>query len=342
MRRQDSEVYVCPATREALTLVAEEVRDDVVSVGSLVTAAGTRYPIRDGIPNLVHPPRLPDSDARSIEYYEQAAATYDRYLPLTFRTFGADEIALRNSLIDALGLAPDARVLETGCGTGRDSQLIVLRLRPEGRLYLQDLSPAMLHRAVERVAGSRVPTSFALANACHLPYPDDFFDAAYHIGGLNTFGDIRRALAEMTRVTRPGGKIVFGDESMSPWLRETEFGRILMNSNPHYRHELPLAHLPVEARNVVLRWVLSGTFYVFQCEVGTGEPTADFDFEIPGKRGGTHRTRFYGQLEGVTREAKELAEQACAKSGKSMHRWLTEIIRQAARTELADDDPPSG
>jgi SAM-dependent methyltransferase len=186
------------------------------------------------------------------------------------------------------------------------------------------------------MAHSQVPIEFARATGYYLPFRDDYFDAVYHMGGLNTFADIKRAFSEMARVTRPGGRIVIGDESMPPWLRDTQFGKILMNSNPAYRHEPPFADLPVEARNVVLRWIVGGVFYAFEFEVGTGEPPADFDFEIPGRRGGTHRTRFYGQLEGVTPEAKALAERARSKSGKSMHRWLTDAILQASRRELGE------
>ena len=50
---------------------------------------------------------------------------------------------------------------------------------------------------------------------------------------------------------------------------------------------------------------------------GVGEPPADFDFEIPGPRGGTRRTRHLGQLEGVKPETKELAHKAREKLAAS-------------------------
>ena len=60
-------------------------------------------------------------------------------------------------------------------------------------------------------------------------------DRTFHFGGINTFGDIKRAFSEMVRVTKPNGRIVVGDENMPVWLRNTEFGKI-MNSNPHYKY----------------------------------------------------------------------------------------------------------
>ena len=45
-------------------------------------------------------------------------------------------------------------------------------------------------------------------------------------------------------------------------------------------------------------------------DIGEGAPSADFDFIIPGARGGTHRTRYYGNLEGLSEEAITLAKEA--------------------------------
>jgi hypothetical protein len=63
-------------------------------------------------------------------------------------------------------------------------------------------------------------------------------------------------------------------------------------------------------------------------------PYADLDFEIPGPKGGTHRTRYYGHIEGVSQEAREMATLARKVSGKSMHRWLDDAIKAAAQKEL--------
>ena len=118
---------------------------------------------------------------------------------------------------------------------------------------------------------------------------------------------------------------------MPPWLRHTEFGKILMNSNPHYKYDLPLEKPSVEARNVKFEWIIGGVFYVISFDIGEGLPYADFDFEIPGQRGGTHRSRYYGHIEGVSQEAAELAAKARKATGKSMYDWLNEAIKVAAK-----------
>jgi hypothetical protein len=92
---------------------------------------------------------------------------------------------------------------------------------------------------------------------------------------------------------------------------------------------------------VRVQWVVGGVYYLIDFVVGEGEPEANFDLEIPGARGGTLRTRYYGRLEGVTPQTLDLARRAGAKSGKSMHAWLDAAVRGAALHEL-DEEPPGG
>jgi ubiquinone/menaquinone biosynthesis C-methylase UbiE len=334
MRAGEECFYVDPVTHERLTLTEAVRAGNEIRSGVLTSPAGHRFAIVDGIPNFIYPFELPESDRISLQMSEDRADAYDRYLPMTFSTYGEDEQVVRNAMADKLKLQPHHVVLETACGTGRDSEIIAKRLGPQGKLYVQDISPSFLRLNIERHKGSPTHVEPALANGYFLPFADNSFDAYFHFGGINSFGDIKKAFAEMVRVTKPGGKVVVGDEAMPPWLRNTEFGKILMNSNPEFRYEIPLDKLPVEARKTRVEWIIGGVFYLIDFVVGEGEPEADLDFPIPGVRGGTHRTRFHGQLEGITLEAKKLAYEARAKSGKSMHQWLDEVVREAAARDL--------
>lgn len=338
MRSGEEKFYVDPATREPLTLADALCEGEEVISGVLMSASGHRFEISGGVPNFVYPFELPEADREALRQTEERVEGYDRYLPLTFATYGEDEHAVRNAMIDKLDLKPGMVVLETGAGTGRDSELIARRLGRGGRLYIQDIAPSFLAKNIERMRGAEPQVEPALANGYYLPFPDNSFDACYHFGGINAYADIKRGFAEMARVTRPGGKVVVGDEAMPPWLRDTEFARVLINSNPEFAYQIPLDKLPVEARKTRIEWIIGGVFYVIDFVVGEGEPQADFDFPIPGVRGGTHRTRYYGQLEGVTPEAKRLACEARAKTGKSMHQWLDEAVREAARRDLGQHD----
>jgi ubiquinone/menaquinone biosynthesis C-methylase UbiE/uncharacterized protein YbaR (Trm112 family) len=334
--------FVCPETREPLALVSREREGDDVIEGELVSPSGRRYPVIGGLPRLVHPSELHASERASNAWYEHNHADYDACLPLTARTFGVDETEQRERIIDLLQIQPGQRILETGAGTGRDSVLLSQRLGPGGELHVTDLFDKMLDLSRPKLAQALPRVVHCVANAIHLPYPDRYFDACFHFGGLNTFSDKKKAFAEISRVVKPGGRVVVGDESIAPWLRDTEFGAILMNANPHYAFVPPLADMHVSARDVCLRFIMGGAFYVVSYSVGEGEPEADFDFEIPGPRGGTLSTRLHGRLEGVSAEAVRLARAACAESGLSMHRWLDAVVREAATRQLKVDSAGEG
>lgn len=335
--------FVCPKSGRQLSLVTNSngvnVLKNVDSANNdaeFTVEPNAEYSIDNGIPNLIYPHILPDSDSQAKNWYDANADVYDEYLPLTFKTFGVDEWSIRQKMIDELNIKENDKVLETGSGTGRDSLLIGQRLGKNGELHLTDISTAILQKAIVKLDDTPYQTHFSLVNASYLPYPDNYFDSYYHFGGFNTFDDKKRAFAEISRVVKPGGRVVVGDESMPPWFRDTDFGKVLMNSNPHYCYELPLADMHPSVRDVKVEWIIGGVFYYISYTVGEGTPEADFDFEIPGVRGGTHRTRYYGHTEGITPESIELAKQARNKSGKSMHSWLDDVIKNAALKELGE------
>ena len=336
MRLGDEHLYVDPSTLGPLRLVDPVCEGDEVVSGKLVAENGNQFPITNGTPNMVYPFELPAFDSEALVQAEMRVEGYDQNLPLTFATYGEDETVVRNAMIDKLGIKEGSVVLETAAGTGRDSELIAKRLGKNGKLYVTDISPLFLTKNIARMKKAQANFEPTLANGYFLPFRDNTFDAVYHFGGINNFSAIKRAFSEMARVTKPGGKVVVGDEGMPPWLRETEFAKILINSNPEFAFSIPLDKLPVEARKTRVEWIIGGVFFVVDFEVGVGEPKADFDFPIPGARGGTHRTRYYGQLEGVAPEVKRLAQEARAKTGKSMHEWLNEVVSAAAKRDLGE------
>ncbi|MBK5921020.1 hypothetical protein CCR80_08245 [Rhodothalassium salexigens] len=310
------------------------------AIAALLGADGSRFAVDDGIPDLIWPRTLGEAERTAQATYEEVADVYDKYIHLTFDTFNTDETTERRRMVDRLALQPGQTVLEFGCGTGRTSALIAERLGAQGTLLLQELARPVLVHARAKAADLATPCHVALANGSYLPLADNSVDAVFHFGGVNMFSDIGRCFAEAARVTKPGGRVVIGDENMPVWLRDTEMGRVLMNSNHHYRCPVPFEHIPIEARDVACEWIIGGVFYVISFTVGEGAPYADLDFQIPGRRGGTHRTRYYGQLEGVTPEAKRHAQDQAARAGMSLHAWLDRLIRAADGTPgtTGDDD----
>lgn len=323
--------YICPETKKPLYAIRDSKTHKILK---LRTHGGRTYPIKAGIPDLTFPKKLNKNDKKVRSFYDSRVDDYDKYLPLTFKTHNENENKVRNNFIDGLEIKRGYRVLDIACGTGRDSEIIAKRLGQKGELCMTDISSLMLKRCTERLKKYNLKKEFCISNAAYLPFPDKYFDAVYSFGGLGEFSDIKKSLTEMVRVTKVGGKVVVGDESIPLWLRNTEFAKILITTNPQFQAEVPLKEMPVEARQVSLRWVIGGVFYLIDFRVGEGEPTANFDFEIPGPRGGTYRTRYEGRLEGVTKETKELAYKAVEKKRISMHKWLDSIVKNAALADL--------
>ncbi len=266
-----------PDTHEALTVSTD---------GQLLTAPnGTTYEVLDGgIVNMLYPKELLAEDAREQYLYDQAYQRYDRGVSWVFETLdGSDEVATRQFMIGLMNLKPGMTVLEVGAGTGKDSALILEQIKPGGTAVLSDLSPNMLRLATQKLNADDVNIQFLLANGSYLPFADNTFDALFHFGGINTFSERKQAFLEMTRVVRPGGKVVIGDESVAPWLRETETYAMLLKANPLFRAEVPLEDVPANARQFALHYIFGNAFYVMEYVVGETTPVVNVDLPIPGK-----------------------------------------------------------
>lgn len=132
----------------------------------------------------------------------------------------------RDKMVDGLELAPGQTVLDLAAGTGTSSAAIA---RAGARVVAADFSLGMMTEGRRR--GALVP--FVGADAQHLPFQDDSFDAAVISFGLRNVHDPRRGLQEMTRVVRPGGTVVVCEFSTptSPLFR-TVYERYLLRAMP--------------------------------------------------------------------------------------------------------------
>jgi SAM-dependent methyltransferase len=340
--------FRCPRSGSTLRLVDPVLRGGEVVSGTLLSAEGIAYSIEDGVPHFVDPAALTAIEAHTKAEYDRVAdEIYDVAVDWQFAAMYEDEDAVRESMVDMLDLAPGATALEVGCGTGRDSSRLARRLGRDGRLHMQDLSPRMVRACIRKMSdpavagGLSCSLDYSISNATALPFPDAVFDAVFHFGGFNQFGDLRKGAAELARVAKPGGRIVIGDEAVGPWLRGTEFEAIITTNNPLFKAEAPLALLPEGARDVTVRWIIGNCFYVIGFRKGEGPPPLNLDLPHRGWRGGTMRSRYFGLLEGVTVEAKALAIQAASKSGMSVHEWLDRLVKAEAAAALGTSAPTS-
>jgi ubiquinone/menaquinone biosynthesis C-methylase UbiE len=271
-------------------------------------------------------------DEKTNEYtVSNAAEIHDNSLKWLFTTFGGDEATFRTKLVEKIRLQTGQKILITGVGAGNDLPYLSNVLGKDGKIFAQDFSAQMLMSAVERCTRLYNLTDynieFSVSDATKLPFFDEFFDAVYHFGGINLFSSIRKGIDEMDRVTKTGGRVVFGDEGLAPWLRDSEYGRMLTKNNPLYNFEVPLEYLPHTARDVLVSWEMGNSFYVIEYSKSENSLPIDIDVTHVGKRGGSIRKRYYGQLEGIDPELKQLIYEEAEKHGVSRVDYLESIIR---------------
>ena len=128
---------------------------------------------------------------------------------LELRAGAESEIAARDDYVRLLGVAPGERVLDVGCGSGAVTRTLAQRVAPGGRAVGLDASTALLKvaRELANKAGLGAIIEFKDGDCRALPFPDASFDAVVAATTLSHVPDPRRALAEMVRVTRPGGRV---------------------------------------------------------------------------------------------------------------------------------------
>jgi len=139
--------------------------------------------------------------------FNNIAPRYD--LLNTVLSFNRDR-GWRRFAVARAGLVPGDKVLDVCCGTGMLALELARAVNPGGQVIGLDFAPAMLQIARRRLAASPPGHLVQLVegNALELPFADNTFDCATVAFGLRNLPDIKRGLAEMRRVVRPGGRVV--------------------------------------------------------------------------------------------------------------------------------------
>lgn len=108
------------------------------------------------------------------------------------------------------GLRRGAWALDVAGGTGDLARGLAERVGPQGQVVLTDINQAMLDRGRARLLDDGVcgNVRFCLADAQQLPFPNAIFDCVTIGFGLRNVTDRQTALAEMSRVLRPGGQLL--------------------------------------------------------------------------------------------------------------------------------------
>jgi ubiquinone/menaquinone biosynthesis C-methylase UbiE len=178
----------------------------------------------------------------------------------------------------AMGIGSGSYVLDVGCGPGTAAMEMAELVGESGRVEGVDLSDVMIAEARARCV-DKGNVKFAVSGASHLPYADDLFDAVRMERVLLYVHDRERALAEMIRVTKPGGRVVVADvdfEAVATFSRDRLLTRRMTGLiadecvHPASGRELPHLLTSVGLKDVTVSFSALSAPYEFCLHVSSG------------------------------------------------------------------------
>lgn len=179
-------------------------------VGDVLTnqETGARHDLSGGVLDLLDDQFRPTLVQRLLDT-RLTAALYDWTRDRSLRAAGIqsfdDEVAM---IAPRLGLQPGHTVLDLACGHGNFTAAWAPMVEDSGLVVGLDIARAMLNRAATRVnrLNSR-NVVLVRGDALDLPFHDATFDAVNCSGGFHQLPDLPRAISQIARVLKPGGRL---------------------------------------------------------------------------------------------------------------------------------------
>jgi len=159
--------------------------------------------------------QVPEEEkARRVgEVFRSVAPSYDVMNDLM--SLGLHRVWKRFTL-EMSGVREGSRVLDVASGSGDLAAAFAKRAGPTGQVWMTDINAAMLGVGRDKMIDTGVFAPLALCDAEKLPFASETFDCVSVAFGLRNMTRKDAALAEMARVTRPGGRVLVLEFSR-PW-----------------------------------------------------------------------------------------------------------------------------
>jgi phosphatidylethanolamine/phosphatidyl-N-methylethanolamine N-methyltransferase len=171
---------------------------------------------------------------------------YDKLAKVYDWIFGPTLHPGRVAALRRMSIAPGTRVLEVGVGTGINLSMYPRDCHVTGI----DFSASMLEKARERVWKKELENvRLVQMDAADLKFPDNAFDIVYAPYLISVVPDPVKVAQEMSRVCRPGGRIIFLNHFLSPNALLSKLERMISPFTIHigFKSDLDLAALLAQA-----------------------------------------------------------------------------------------------
>lgn len=186
-------------------------------------------------------------EEKVAEVFHSVASKYD--VMNDVMSFGIHRLWKR-TMIELTGARKGQKALDLAGGTGEIAMKVAKRVGDSGHVVLSDINSSMLEEGKKHVINSGFINniSFELINAEEIPFPDNTFDLVTISFGLRNVTDKLKALKEMQRVIKPGGRLVVMEFSKTnnPALTKLYdfysfsalpfMGKIIANDEESYRY----------------------------------------------------------------------------------------------------------
>ena len=151
--------------------------------------------------------RVPEAEkeSRVREVFDRVAPRYD--LMNDLMSLGLHRL-WKAFAVSVARLRPGERVLDVASGSGDLAQAFARRVGPAGEVWATDINRSMLERGRDRLLDAGCLSPAVQCDAERLPFPAASFDCVAVGFGLRNMTNKEAALADMTRVLRPGGRLV--------------------------------------------------------------------------------------------------------------------------------------
>jgi ubiquinone/menaquinone biosynthesis C-methylase UbiE len=188
------------------------------------------------------------------------ASEYVAYLEQT----GARLRTLSRARYALLNLRPGDQVLDVGCGLGDDAREMAALVVPGGKVVAIDSSAAMVAQARARSEAQSLAVEFAVGDAHELEFADGCFAACWSERVLQHLADPARAVSQMVRVIKPGGRVV---------VFEPDHSTLVLDAADHATTRAMVAALADSIRSSWIGRSLYGLFRANGLEEVTIMPT---------------------------------------------------------------------
>ncbi|HEX7387027.1 MAG TPA: bifunctional demethylmenaquinone methyltransferase/2-methoxy-6-polyprenyl-1,4-benzoquinol methylase UbiE [Castellaniella sp.] len=222
--------------------------------------------------------RESDKAHRVAEVFHSVASRYD--LMNDVMSGGLHRI-WKAFTIGRAQVRPGMKVLDIAGGTGDLARAFARRAGSRGEVWLTDINDSMLKVGRDRLLDQGIVTPVAVCDAECLPFPDQYFDRVSVAFGLRNMTHKERALAEMRRVLKPGGKLLVLEFSrITPALKPVydwysfhvlpRMGRLIAADEDSYRYlaESIRMHPDQETLAEMMRTVGLGRVQYFNLTAG--------------------------------------------------------------------------